>query len=64
MGFVALVSAWALYMTTMIYFFQEYILSGWLLLPTQIWLTFVIGYFMNLWYVNFSKKDFMRAMDL
>jgi tryptophan-rich sensory protein len=56
LGFLSLVASWGLHLTVLIMFFQEYIVSGWLMLPTQIWLTIALFYFCNIWYINYDKK--------
>lgn len=55
-GMISLTATWALHLTVLIMFFKEYPISGWLYLPTQIWLTIAVFYFINLWYRNFNRK--------
>ena len=49
---VVMFSAWGLHLGVLILFFEEHLVSGWLMLPTQIWLTIATFYFLNLWYLN------------
>lgn len=56
LGFLALISSWALYFAAMILFFQEHIVSGWLMLPTLVWLSFVVLYYINIWYVTIMEQ--------
>lgn len=49
-------ASWGLNLAVLIYFFDEHLVSAWLMLPTQIWLTFATIYFLNIWYLNEGKK--------